>query len=226
MSQPSFGRYERARFCAVLVVHALTVAALWGQWRRLLVFVAFAVGAVACNAALYAVARRTRRFERIDDVKNSFNAIVGFAVGHFCGWPLPQWLFLTLNALGFSANRPSSRWKLAGFVLATGALALFDGVPWVIVASFVALTASVYRIAELRDAMFAQRTAELDAAMQALAEAQAIALVGSFTFAAGKLTWSISCCRSSVSRRRRPPSNSSSACTSTIASRCARRCWR
>src|SRR4051794_31727972 len=167
-----FARYERARYGAVLVMHALTVAALWGQWRRIALLVAIAAATVVGNVALYRAARRSGRAEHAGDAKNWLNGLVGVACGHLCGWPLPLWLFLPFNALRFGTSRPTTRGKLAVVGVGTGGVAAADGVPLLVVACVAAMTAIVHLVAELRDAVLALHNAELGAANAALAEAQ------------------------------------------------------
>jgi len=193
MTDASIARYARARYQATLLIQLLTMAALWGQWRRITILVGISVVTMLANVlGFYRWARRGGRIDRVDDAKNLFNSLVTVVIGHLCGWPLPQWLFLPMNALWLSPDRRRSRWKLAALVLLVVVPALADGVSWLVVACVGALTAIVFRIAELRDAMLAESARELRAANDALGEAQAIAQLGTFACDIGndELRWS------------------------------------
>jgi len=49
MTDASIARYARARYQATLLIQLLTMAALWGQWRRITILVGISVVTMLAN---------------------------------------------------------------------------------------------------------------------------------------------------------------------------------
>lgn len=185
-------RFQRIRYASALAIQLLIVVAIWPDRRRLAIQLALYVAAISANVLVYRRARRSGRPERFEAVKLALNGLIFAVNGHLCAWPLPLWLYVPFNAFPLGERSRRVGPAMALFIAFVSAVALLDGVAPLMVASFALITAIIFLAAEARSKMIAHRTDELHAAHVALAEAQAIAKIGTYTYdpSTGEVTWS------------------------------------
>src|SRR4051794_17034647 len=99
--EPSMERYVVVSALSVIAIFVLCAFSVWGQWRRMAVLLAAAALLVPLNLLLIRVASRPGALARAELLKNLVNCAGTALAGRLCGWPLPMWLFLPLNAVWF-----------------------------------------------------------------------------------------------------------------------------
>jgi PAS domain S-box-containing protein len=182
------------RMLSALGIGVLCVASLWGHWGRVTLMAIAVTVLWPLNLLFVHWDTRGGPLRTIEVLKNATNFVGTAVAGHLCGWPLPLWLFLPLNAVWFDGlGRWSARWSLAGLVSAVSAVALYDGVSPVTVVSFALLTVIMFAISEARARLLSNHFEELASASRDLEEGQAVAHLGSWSFdvVQNRVKWSM-----------------------------------
>ncbi|QSQ24172.1 histidine kinase [Pyxidicoccus parkwayensis] len=171
-------RLKNVTLAACIVIHALLVEGLWGQWKRIAVVTAVFALVTGTNMVL---ARRffSQHTRTAESVRFFLNMGANIVYGLCSDWALPMWLYLPLNALWVDRFVDPRALPRLGWMLALVAgVSLVDGCPPMVPASFVLVSLLVYFISEGRvflthQAMrsLAQQHEELALAHQQLARA-------------------------------------------------------
>ena len=171
-----------ARMISAGAIIALCVVAEWGRWDRVAIMVGTTAILAPLNWLFIRWSLRPGAAHRIDRIKSVTN-LAGMALtGHFCGWPLPLWLYLPLNAVWLDAVGWGARWNLVVHVVAVSAVAFYDGVPPITFLSFDLLTLAVFAISQERGQVMRAHAEELASTSRDLEEGQAVAHLGSWSF--------------------------------------------
>lgn len=143
-------RLKHVTLGACILIHALLVESLWGQWTRIALVTAVFAVVTGTNMALAKrfFSQHTRAAESVRFVMNMVaNVIYGVA----SDWALPMWLYLPLNALWVDRFvDPAARWRLGWMLGLVASAALVDGCPPMVPACFVLVSLLVYFISEGR----------------------------------------------------------------------------
>ncbi|MFP2909001.1 sensor histidine kinase [Pyxidicoccus sp. 3LFB2] len=164
-------RLKNVTLVACILIHALLVHAIWGQWERIAIVTAVFVVVTGTNMVLARsfFSQHTRARESLRFVVNMVaNVVYGVA----SDWALPMWLYLPLNALWVDRFvDPSAPRRLGLMLVLVGGSALVDGCPPMIPACFVLASLLVYFISEGRVFLTHQALRSLAQQHQQLAQA-------------------------------------------------------
>lgn len=131
-------------------ITALTLAALWGNWRVFAIVLGVQFLVISFNAWVNNV-YLPRRGRQAEVPRTIINLVTTLVMAHITGWPAPVWLWLPYVALAFDHldARIATR-ILVGFCVAFDLLAFYDGVSWIYPVCFTALAFFCSEISRLR----------------------------------------------------------------------------
>jgi len=160
------------------LITALTIAAVWGEWKVLALVTAIQLPVIAFNTWVN-LSDLPRRGRAAEVSRAVVNLSTGVITNHVAGWPTPVWLWLPFVALAFDhLDRRVATWALVGICLVQDTAALLEGVPWIFPVSFTAFAVfcsgvSRFRFLAMRDMLSEsdQQRAELHAMHTSLHEA-------------------------------------------------------
>jgi signal transduction histidine kinase len=136
MPQQSFyveamGDQTAAATIGASAISALTVVAVWGDWRSVAIVAGFQIAVLPFNIWITLVLLARWGAGRAELLRTAVNLLAVLASGHLTGWPFPVWLWLPYVALAFDHLGPRiTRHILIAFCVLQNVAAHVDGVSW------------------------------------------------------------------------------------------------
>ena len=147
--QSGEGIHTLAHVAAISVTVGMLIS-LWGQWRPFIeVLLATVVIGVANVAVIGFVTRRSTP-PVAETVRLMLNALGFMLNGHITGWLHLIWFYIPFNMLWYSVQDRWVRVRLAGFLVAVTAFALWDGADPKVALTFVLVGIFGYLLTERR----------------------------------------------------------------------------